>query len=65
MPTKVKAVKGSKVSKKTNNVGKSNSVAKGAVTESEPVLRQGASDMEVAEDVDSRTVVKTKVEHVN
>ena len=49
----------------THNVGKSNSVAKGAVTESEPVLRQGASDMEVAEDVDSRTVVKTKVEHVN
>ena len=51
--------------KNTHNVGKSNSVAKGAVTESEPVLRQGASDMEVAEDVDSRTVVKPKVEHVN
>ena len=51
--------------KNTHNVGKSNSVAKGAVTEPEHVLPQGASDMEVAEDVDSRTVVKTKVEHVN
>ena len=65
MPTKVKAVKGSKVSKKTNNVGKSNSVAEGAVTEPEHVLPQGASDMEVTEDVDTRAVVKTKVESVN
>ena len=65
MPTKVKAVKGSKVSKKTNNVGKSNSVAEGAVTEPEHVLPQGASNMEVAEDGDASTVAKTKVEHVN
>ena len=65
MPTKVKAVKGSKVSKKTNNVGKSNSVAEGAVTEPEHILPQGASDMEVTEDVDTRAVVKTKVESVN
>ena len=61
MPTK----KGAKVSKKANNVGKSNSVAEGAVTEPEHVLPQGASDMEVTEDVDTRAVVKTKVESVN
>ena len=61
MPTK----KGAKVSKKTNNVGKSNSVAEGAVTEPELVLSQGASNMEVAEEGDARTVAKTKVEYVN
>ena len=61
MPTK----KGAKVSKKTNNVGKSNSVAKGAVTEPELALSQGASNMEIAEEGDTRTVAKTKVEHVN
>ena len=46
--------------KNTNNVGKSNSVAKGAVTEPELVVPQGFSD---AEDVYTRTAVKTKVEH--
>ena len=49
----------------THNVGKSNSVAEGAFTEPEHVLPQGASDMEVTEDVDTRAVVKTKVESVN
>ena len=51
--------------KNTNDVGKSSSVAKSAVTEPELVSPQGVSDMEVAEDVDTRTVVKAKVEHVN
>lgn len=48
--------------KNTNNAGKSNSVAKGAVTEPKVVLPQGVSD---AGDVYTRTAVKTKVEHVN
>ena len=61
MPTK----KGAKVSKKTNNVGKSNSVAEVAVTEPELALSQGASNMKIAEEGDTRTVAKTKVEHVN
>ena len=47
--------------KNTNNAGKSNSVAKGAVTEPELVVPQGVSD---AGDVYT-TAVKTKVEHVN
>ena len=48
--------------KNAQDVGKSSSVAKSAVTEPELNSPQGVSDMEVAEDVDTRTVVKTKVE---